>query len=433
MTVLITLSGVGSNTGPTFNLYSSPDGTTYTPIILGIDKTLLQPGYTINVPDGTTSIKVTSVGQCANSEIATIVLIPASIICGSWNSITGEEYMQSGTGSWAYDADGNEYWAEDPGTYYQLLKITGGSRFDFYKLFLPGEIIDTALSTARVLSYTTQAQTYLIANASELPTPDPQWEGVLHETIDTNTIYKYVVASNTWVPVPYGQETTTYNVDGYNWNFNFDYTPPYIGTLGDPELPSVEYNQGNNINPILTMTLGGNLVTTGGRVIPINETSTYTSILQVFESESTGCQNFTSTISGNLCGYWTSNVSPNTDNTENMINGYIDFSSWVNGETIDPTASWVRVRSLVTLYGGGSTIPNDSSGDLTFNEFNNRGYIGVSSIVVYQVDDPSAAMTLYFEGYIRTYEGTFYSLFAADTYSNRTSMNGNNSINECPS
>lgn len=431
MTVLITISGVGSNTGPTFNLYSSPDGTTYTPIILGIDKTLLQPGYTINVPDGTTSIKVTSVGDCTNSEVATIVLIPASIICGTWNSMTSEEYQESGTGSWGYDENGNAYWDDDPGTYYQLLRITGGSRFDFYKLFLPGEIIDTVASTARVLSYTAQAQTYLITNASELPTPDPLWEGTLYETTDTNTIYKYIVASNTWVPVPYGQETTTYNVDGgYGWNFNFDYTPPYIGTLSDPAFPGPESIQSANWHPVLTMTLGGNLVTTGGRVIPINETSTYTSILQRTESESTGCQNFASTISGSLCGYWTSNVYPNTDNTENRIDGYIDFSSKINGETIDPVNSSVRVRSFVTLYGGGSTIPNDSSGDLTFDEPTSRGYISQSSIVVFQVDDPSGAMTLYFEGYIRTYEGTLYSL-SNDTYSDRTDTIGLNTSNAC--
>lgn len=362
---------------------------------------------------GNIKVGSTNVIRIMNGSVQVWPCSIIQLVCGSWNSLTSTEYDP------------------DSGTYYEQLYITGGSRFDFYKLFLPGEIINTATSTARVLSYTAQTATNLIANASELPPPSPIWEDVLYETTDTNTIYKYSVGSNTWVPVPYGQETTTYAVDPVTWQINFEYTPPYVGTMGDPfssESPSRVQN--TNIHPVLTMTLGGNIVTTGGRVIPINETSTYTSILQRTESESTGCQNFASTISGSLCGYWTSNVYPNTDNTENRIDGYIDFSSKINGETIDPVNSSVRVRSFVTLYGGGSTIPNDSSGDLTFDEPTSRGYISQSSIVVFQVDDPSGAMTLYFEGYIRTYEGTLYSL-SNDTYSDRTDTVGLNTSNAC--
>jgi hypothetical protein len=212
MTVLITLSEVGSDAGPSFDLYASPDGITFTSIVEGIDKTDLEAGYEATVPDGTTDIKVTSVGQCTSSHVATIGAGP--------------------------------------------------------------------------------------------------------------------------------------------------------------------------------------------------------------------------TISGSLCGYWTSYVYPMTPpNTENRIDGYIDFSSQINSESIDPANSWVRVTHFETLYGGGSTIPDDSSGDLTFTDYNNRGYISEASIVVFQVDDPSAAMTLYFEGYITTYEGTTYVLY--DTYSNYTSMNGINTIGQC--
>ena len=78
MTVLITLSGVGSSAGPTFNLYASPDGITFTTIIEGINKTVLEAGYTATVPDGTTDIKVTSVGACTNSYVATIGVIPTT-------------------------------------------------------------------------------------------------------------------------------------------------------------------------------------------------------------------------------------------------------------------------------------------------------------------------------------------------------------------
>jgi hypothetical protein len=431
MTVLFKLTIAGSDSGP-FDLYSNLDGYD-TPFEENVSRAALtaSSGYSTTVPDNATIVRIKSTGVCVNFIDITLSS-SNSLICGTWNSITYGEEQPSEGGSWAYDSEGNEYWDADPGAYYQILGISGSREFDFYKLLLPGEIINTATSTARVLSYTAQAATNLINDSGDLPAPDPQWEDVLYETTDTNTIYNYSVALNIWEPIPYGQVIETYDVDGaLNWNFNFDYSPPYIGILGDPTSGPPQSIQYNNFHPLLTMTLGGNLVTTGGRVIPINETSTYTSILQRVESESTGCQNFRPTITGNLCGYWTSNVYPMTPpNTENRIDGYIDFSSKINGETIDSVNSWVRVRSLATLNGGGSTITNDGSGDLIFDEPNNRGYISQSSIVVFQVNDPSAAMTLYFEGYIRTYEGKLYSL-STNTYSDRTGMNGNNTFNEC--
>jgi len=72
MTVLIKVSKVGSGVGLTFNLFSSPDGITFTSFATGINKTVLEAGYTATVPDGTTKIKVTSVSGCTNSYISTI-------------------------------------------------------------------------------------------------------------------------------------------------------------------------------------------------------------------------------------------------------------------------------------------------------------------------------------------------------------------------
>lgn len=67
MTVLIKLSGVANGAGPTFNLYSSVDGTTFTSLATGINKTTLISGYTATVPNGTTMVRATSVGDCTNS------------------------------------------------------------------------------------------------------------------------------------------------------------------------------------------------------------------------------------------------------------------------------------------------------------------------------------------------------------------------------
>ena len=394
MTVLITLSGVIS-AGPLFDLYSSPDGITFTQFASNINKTTLEAGYTVTVPDGTTDIKVTSEGACINSEVATISII--QLVCGSWNSLTSTEYDP------------------DSGTYYEQLYITGGSRFDFYKLILPGEIINTAASTVKVLSYTAQTATNLIANASELPPPSPIWEDVLYETTDTNTIYKYSVGSNTWVPVPYGQETTLYDVDPVTWQINFEYTPPYVGTIGDPfssESPSRVQN--TNIHPVLTMTLGGNIVLTNGRIITINETSTYTSLLQERESESTGCQNFRPTITGNICGTWQSDAQPLGSNTwENLVSGSVDFSSVLNsGESISTTEGLTSIYlytyksiDLNTYSTSGVLISTtDDSNMVDFNFTNLQG------------TDDKPVDTLYFTGTIYTDAGRILNVNITSQY-----------------
>jgi hypothetical protein len=66
MTVLVTLTLAGADTGP-FDIYSDADGYT-TPLASGISKAALQAGYTLTgVPDGATIIRVTSLATCTNS------------------------------------------------------------------------------------------------------------------------------------------------------------------------------------------------------------------------------------------------------------------------------------------------------------------------------------------------------------------------------
>ena len=66
MTVLITLTTAGADTGP-FNLYSDVNGYAYA-FVLDVTKEQLTEGYPSDiVPDGTTIIKVQSVnGSCNN-------------------------------------------------------------------------------------------------------------------------------------------------------------------------------------------------------------------------------------------------------------------------------------------------------------------------------------------------------------------------------
>lgn len=66
MTVFITLTTAGTDTGPTFNLYSDVDGFT-SAFETGVLKTDLIIGYASSlVPDGTTIIRVMSEGICTN-------------------------------------------------------------------------------------------------------------------------------------------------------------------------------------------------------------------------------------------------------------------------------------------------------------------------------------------------------------------------------
>lgn len=65
MTVIITLTSAGSDTGP-FNLYSDVDGFV-SAFETNVDKGDLLAGYTSYlVPDGTSKIRVMSIGDCTN-------------------------------------------------------------------------------------------------------------------------------------------------------------------------------------------------------------------------------------------------------------------------------------------------------------------------------------------------------------------------------
>ena len=72
MTVLITLTTAGSNTGP-FNIYSDQDGYT-TAFATNISRGQLLSGYSSNaVPDGTVEVLVKSTGTC-NRDLYLVVV-----------------------------------------------------------------------------------------------------------------------------------------------------------------------------------------------------------------------------------------------------------------------------------------------------------------------------------------------------------------------
>lgn len=64
MTVLLTLTGAGIDTGP-FDLYSNLDGYTV-PFEIGVSKVALQAGYSTSVPDYAATVRIKSAGNCIN-------------------------------------------------------------------------------------------------------------------------------------------------------------------------------------------------------------------------------------------------------------------------------------------------------------------------------------------------------------------------------
>ena len=76
MTVLITLTTAGSDTGP-FNIYSNAHGFS-TIIISGVSRASLVAGYDATLPDGTTEVLVRSVGACERDLYLDVSGAPAT-------------------------------------------------------------------------------------------------------------------------------------------------------------------------------------------------------------------------------------------------------------------------------------------------------------------------------------------------------------------
>lgn len=85
MTVLITLTTAGDNTGP-FDLYSDANGFS-TIITSGISRAQLLAGYEATVPDGTTEVLLRSAGPC-NSDLYLIVAGAPSTTTSTTSSTT---------------------------------------------------------------------------------------------------------------------------------------------------------------------------------------------------------------------------------------------------------------------------------------------------------------------------------------------------------
>ena len=97
MTILITLVlPPGGDAGP-FNLYSNTDGYV-APFATNISAAALIAGYTAtNVPDGTTTIRVQSVGVCTNFINVPVNVLPTTTTTSSTSTTTSTTTVDPGT------------------------------------------------------------------------------------------------------------------------------------------------------------------------------------------------------------------------------------------------------------------------------------------------------------------------------------------------
>ena len=94
MTILITLTFAGSDTGP-FDIYTNSDGFV-TPIAVGVAKAALEAGYTVlGVPDDASIVRVQSLGICDN--YLDILLAGATTTTTSSTSTTSSSTTASPT------------------------------------------------------------------------------------------------------------------------------------------------------------------------------------------------------------------------------------------------------------------------------------------------------------------------------------------------
>lgn len=209
-------------------------------------------------------------------------------ICARWDSVVDYVCIEGEQICDPYDpedpASGQCY--PGPDICYNVNTVVGV--FDMWKMFLPGEVINIEESTARVESYTAQKTTALIADVSELP-DGSIYGNILYKTADTGIIYKWI--DDSWEQRSYGQDFITYAPAYPMWKLSFS-TSMFLASIGDGnENPS--YIQEANINPTLTMTLGGNIVT-NIRTITLSHTSTYYSLSSASERVSlkNNCQSY---------------------------------------------------------------------------------------------------------------------------------------------
>lgn len=129
MTVLITLTTAGTDTGP-FNLYSDVDGFV-TPFATGVSRSALLAGYSATtVPNGTTTIRVMSTGTCTNYIDISVTTTTSTTTTGVPTTTSTTTGLPTTTSTTTTSVPGNNFFVVNSSTTASVLDVTeAGTQF----------------------------------------------------------------------------------------------------------------------------------------------------------------------------------------------------------------------------------------------------------------------------------------------------------------
>ena len=195
MTVLITLTTAGTDTGP-FNLYSNVDGYV-SAFETGVSKAALLAGYSSAlVPNGTTIIRIKSTGTCVN-------YIDVSVVTTTTTTTTGTPTTTTTTSA-------------PPTTTTTTTEGVGGQLFVYAKY----------INSSDELGYTVNGGPYL--GIGTVPTTDCDYLAVINgcnngDNFVFTTLLNRAISGATSSPCPASAGSCTYNYTFTGTGSNFVY------------------------------------------------------------------------------------------------------------------------------------------------------------------------------------------------------------------
>ena len=270
MIIFLQLTIAGSDSGP-FNLYSDSNGFAEPPFETGVNKSLLEAGYTLDAPDGTETIKVVSTGNCINF-IDIPLLLPDCNLAG---------YSEP-----AFIATPVTFITnEDTDVTVQLLGLSPNPNPSYVIASLPNVLQGTLYDPGTTSQITTVPYTLVSSGTTVLFRPTLNYFGNVDSfnfQVYQDLYYSNVATITGTVLAVADSPIFDQNPPPYNGTPNGTYT--YSGTVSDPDTPdaqlvvSVASNSSLPPSWTLVQTPGTDQFTLTG---PVPPATTYVIILQV--------------------------------------------------------------------------------------------------------------------------------------------------------
>ena len=356
MIIFLQLTIAGSDSGP-FNLYSDSNGFAEPPFETGVNKSLLEVGYTLNAPDGTETIKIVSTGDCINF-IDIPLLVPDCNLAG---------YSQL-----AFSATPATFITnEDTDVTVQLLGLSPNPNPSYVIASLPNVLQGTLYDPGTTSQITTVPYTLVSSGTTVLFRPTLNYFG----NVDSFNfqVYQDLYYSNTAtitgiVLAVADSPIFDQNPPPYNGTPNGTYT--YTGTVSDPDTPdaqlvvSVASNSSLPPSWTLVQTPGTDQFTLTG---PVPSATTYVIILQVSDGVNVTQQEVSVTAIAATTTTTTTNVCANC-----VIGSEIQIGN----------QTWLACNLNVDTYRNGDPIYHATD----LNDWKAKGNAGIGAWCYYNND-----------------------------------------------